>query len=68
MKAKDMRNKSNKELQKQLTDMQTQLNTLLIDYKTKEVKNVKQISALKKDIARVKTVLNEASLVEGESK
>ncbi len=63
-----MRNKSNKELQKQLTDMQTQLNTLLIDYKTKEVKNVKQISALKKDIARVKTVLNEASLVEGESK
>ena len=67
MKRKDLRKKSTKELQNSLLESQTKLATLAIEYRTKEVKNVKQISAIKKDIARILTVQRELEL-EGEAK
>ncbi|MEI6716211.1 MAG: 50S ribosomal protein L29 [Candidatus Saccharibacteria bacterium] len=67
MKSKDLRKKSTKELQNSLLESQTKLATLAIEYRTKEVKNVKQISAIKKDIARILTVQRELEL-EGEAK
>lgn len=57
MKAKEMSNKSDKELQAMITNNQKKLQQLHIDFKTQEVKNVKQIHLVKKDIARIKTIL-----------
>ena len=61
MKAKDMRAKSHKELEKQLADAEGNLMQAHVDYRSKEVKNVKLIASLKRDIARAKTILHEQS-------
>jgi len=67
MKTKELRNKSPKELEKSLVDMQTQLATVVVEYRTKEVKNVKQIAGLKKTIARIHTIIREQEIA-GETK
>ena len=67
MKAKELRSKSSKELSNILDDLRNKLETSAVEYRTKEVKNVKQINSIKKDIARVLTVINE-SAVQGEVK
>ena len=59
MKAKDLRNKSNKELQKSLADSRAKLAQLSVDYRTKEVKNVREIRNIKKAIARTLTIIAE---------
>ncbi len=67
MKAKELHNKSQKELQKDLADLREKYAKTLIDMRTKEVKNVKTLHGIKKDIARVLTVLKEQEL-QGEKK
>lgn len=67
MKAKELRNKSTKELTKNLADTQKDLASSIVDHRTKEVKNIKQIAQYKKDIARIKTILREQELA-GEAK
>lgn len=62
MKVKDMRQKSAKELQKDLTDTRDKLMTAQVDYRTKEVKNVREIRALRRDIARLMTITREQEL------
>ncbi len=62
MKAKDMRNKSIKEMTKDLADTRAKLSQAQIDYRTKEVKNIRQIRALRRDIARLLTVMSEQEL------
>ncbi len=64
MKAKDMHNKSVKELQKDLMELQAELGKVAIEYRTKEIKNIKQMHAIKKNIARVNKVLHEKSRAE----
>lgn len=59
MKAKDIRNKSNKELQKDLADSRAKMLQLSVDYRTKEIKNVREIRAVKRTIARILTVMAE---------
>lgn len=59
MKASELRNKSATELEKDLVDLRGKLGTAAIEYRTKEVKNVKQIAAIKKDIARILTIQGE---------
>lgn len=59
MKAKDLRNKSNKELQKDLSDNREKLLKLNVDYRSKEVKNVREIRSVKKTIARILTIMAE---------
>lgn len=67
MKAKELRNKSNKELQKNLADSRAKLAQLSVDYRTKEVKNVKEIRVIKKSIARILTIIAEqANTPQGE--
>jgi large subunit ribosomal protein L29 len=67
MKIKDIRNKSDKELQKDLADSRAKLLQLSIDYRTKEVKNVREIRSVKRTIARILTVMTErASAKQGE--
>lgn len=62
MKAKELHNKSQKELQKDLADLHETYAKTLIDMRTKEVKNVKTLHGIKKNIARVLTVLKEQEL------
>ena len=62
MKAKEMRQKSTKELQKDLVEARAKLMTTQIDYRTKEVKNVREIRAIRVDIARLLTVTSEQEL------
>lgn len=59
MKAKDIRNKSNKELQKDLSDSRSKILQLSVDYRTKEIKNVREIRAVKRTVARILTVMAE---------
>lgn len=59
MKAKELRNKSNKELQKDLIDNREKLLRLHIDLRSKEVKNVREIRNIKKSIARILTINTE---------
>ena len=67
MKAKDLRSKSAKELSNTLEDLRKKLETSVVEYRTKEVKNIKQINSIKKDIARVMTIRREAQM-QGEIK
>lgn len=67
MKAKELRNKSNKELLKNLADSRAKLAQLSVDYRTKEVKNVREIRVIKKSIARILTIIAEqANTPQGE--
>ena len=66
MKVKELRTKSDKELTKLVADLRVKLVDAHIDLRTKEVKNVKQIKAIKKDIARILTIQSEKSLLEAE--
>ena len=59
MKAKDLRNQSNKELQKKLADNRAKIAQLDVDYRTKEVKNIREIRSLKRTVARILTVMSE---------
>lgn len=62
MKANQIRTKSDKELTKMVADLREKLVDVHIDLRTKEVKNVKQIKTIKKDIARILTIQSEKSL------
>ncbi len=66
MKAKELRTKTDKELLKMSADLRKKLVDIHIDMRTKEVKNVKQVKLVKKDIARILTILSENELVKTE--
>lgn len=57
MKAKELRQKSQNELQKLLRDKQERQRQLRFDLSSGKVKNVREIRQIKKDIARILTVL-----------
>jgi ribosomal protein L29 len=58
MKAKELSKKSKKDLQKMLTEDREKLRGLKFNLASGKVKNVREIHAVKKDIARILTVLN----------
>jgi large subunit ribosomal protein L29 len=69
MKAKELQNKSSNELQKDLAELRVTYAKTLVDMRTREVKNVKTIHGIKKDIARILTVLRAQELQQqGENK
>jgi large subunit ribosomal protein L29 len=59
MKSNELRQKSPKELQKILMDSRERLRSLKFDLASGKVKNVREIRGLKKDIARLLTLLKE---------
>jgi len=59
MKASEFRSRSNNELGKTLRDERERLGSLRFDLSSGKIKNVREISKLKKDIARINTLLNE---------
>lgn len=62
MKVADIRGKSDKELQTLLADSRKSLAEAVIEMRTTQVKNVKQIAAVKKTIARAITERREREL------
>jgi len=61
MKAKKLREKSISELQKLLVDHQEKLLKARFDLASGKLKNVREIQKLKKEIARILTILKQKS-------
>jgi large subunit ribosomal protein L29 len=62
MKVEDIRAKSNEELAQELTSLKEELFKLRFQHSTNQLENPSQISSVKKDIARVMTVIREREL------
>ena len=59
MKAQELRNKSVEELNKKLNELKKDLFMLRMQHATNQLDNPMQLAAVKKDIARVKTIIRE---------
>ena len=59
MKAKELKNLSVEELNKKLEDLKKDLFMLRMQHATNQLDNPLQLAAVKKDIARVKTIIRE---------
>jgi large subunit ribosomal protein L29 len=62
MKASDLRNLTREELEKKLKEERQELFNLRFQLATGQLKNYKRIKQVKKDIARILTVLKELEL------
>lgn len=65
MKAAEIRSMSNEELNNKLKDLKAELFNLRFQLAINQLENPMRISAVKKDIARVKTILRENELKSG---
>lgn len=63
MKTKELKNKKSDELLNLLIDSRKKLSELKLNLASGKVKNVKAIKMLKKDIARILTILNEPKIM-----
>ena len=63
MKANELRDKTTAELEAQLTSLKKDLFFLRMQHATNQLDNPLKIQAVKKDIARVKTILRERELL-----
>lgn len=61
MKAKDIRKKSAPDLTKELTELTSELREFRFGMSGGKTKNVKRARAIRKDIARIKTVMSEST-------
>ena len=59
MKAKELKNLSVEELTKKLDELKKDLFMLRMQHATNQLDNPMQLNAVKKDIARVKTIIRE---------
>ncbi len=62
MKAKEIRQMSEKELNTELTELKTELFNLRFQLATGQLDNPLRIKTIRKDIARVKTIVKEREL------
>ena len=62
MKAQEIHNMTNEELAKKLGDLKEELFNLRFRHATGQLENPNVISGVKKDIARVKTVIREREI------
>ena len=63
MKANEVRKMSSAELETKLADLKKDLFNLRLQHATNQLDNPMQIAAVKKDIARVKTIIREKTNV-----
>ncbi|MEK7119919.1 MAG: 50S ribosomal protein L29 [Patescibacteria group bacterium] len=61
MKIKELQNKNESELKKDLFDLQEELRQVRFNLSYGQVSNVAKIKKIKKDIARIMTVLNNSN-------
>jgi len=59
MKTAELRKKDKKELERTVQDIRKKLSDLRFKFSSNKLKNVKEISTLKKEIARILTVIKE---------
>ncbi len=64
MKANDIRKKTNEELAVELNQLKSELFKLRFQYATNQLENPMKMKSVKKDIARVKTILREREIKE----
>ena len=62
MKASEIRDKSQEELQKELTELKSELFKLRFQLVTNQLENPMKLKDVRKSIARVKTVMREREL------
>ena len=62
MKANELRNKNEAELGKELLDLRKAQFSLRMQLSTQQLSNTSQLSKLRKDIARIKTIQNERAV------
>ncbi len=62
MKSSEIRNLSNEELQKKLDEFKSELFNLRFQLAINQLQNPMRIKAVKKDIARIKTIIREREL------
>ena len=62
MKANELKNKTTAELEAQLVSLKKDLFFLRMQHATNQLENPMKIQAVKRDIARVKTILREREL------
>ena len=62
MKANDVRKMSSTELETKLMDLKKELFNLRLQHATNQLENPVRIAEVKKDIARVKTIIREQQL------
>ena len=62
MKIKEIRQKSDKELRKLLLTLRDKLRDLRFKIASKQLKNYKEMGKIRKDVARILTVLKERKL------
>ncbi len=62
MKANEVRNVSNDDLLKQIDDLKNELFNLRFQLATGQLENTARIKQVKKDIARMKTIIREREL------
>src|SRR5439155_8176122 len=63
MKAEEIRNLSDRDLKQHLEDNRKELFNLRFQIETRKIKNHQRIPAVKKDIARISTILRERDLM-----
>ena len=64
MKASEIRNLSVQELNEKLSDLKSELFNLRFQHVINQLENPMRLGAVKKDIARVKTIIREKELAE----
>ena len=64
MNANDIRKKTNEELAVELNELKSELFKLRFQYATNQLENPLKMKSVKKDIARVKTILREREIKE----
>lgn len=62
MKAVEIRNLSEKELSEKLVDLKAELFRLRFQHAINQLENPKRIKAVKKDIARISTIIKENAM------
>ncbi len=67
MKASEMRDKTQEELQKELNELKSELFKLRFQLVTNQLENPMKLKDVKKSIARVKTVMRERELKEAQA-
>lgn len=67
MKIRELRRKSNKELQENLVTSRNKLRDLRFNLASGKVKNIREIKQVKKDIARILTLLKEQNEIQAEN-
>ncbi len=68
MKPKDLQQKTEKELSDLLVENRHKLGQLKFDLSSKKLKNVREVRNLRRDIARILTILNNKNVIKKEEK